>query len=137
LQIARRAAHSLRRGQDRAPYHAARRVLRYLAHTRTVDLSLRRRARRTDAFAALGLDSWHESVRTGGGSHFAKAQIVIESWLHHFNTIRPHESLGYKPPAPEVFVPAVQTIDETPTNSRRFLCKELQISRTRMQFASR
>jgi hypothetical protein len=21
------------------------------------------------------------------------------------NTIRPHESLGYKPPAPEVFVP--------------------------------
>jgi transposase InsO family protein len=35
-----------------------------------------------------------------------EAQIVIESWRHHFNTIRPHESLGYKPPAPEVFVPA-------------------------------
>jgi transposase InsO family protein len=35
-----------------------------------------------------------------------EAQIVIESWRRHFNTIRPHESLGYKPPAPEVFVPA-------------------------------
>ena len=35
-----------------------------------------------------------------------EAQIVIESWRRHFNTIRPHVSLGYKPPAPEVFVPA-------------------------------
>ncbi len=35
-----------------------------------------------------------------------EAQIIIESWRRHFNTIRPHESLGYKPPAPEVFVPA-------------------------------
>jgi len=33
-------------------------------------------------------------------------QIIIESWRRHFNAIRPHESLGYKPPAPEVFVPA-------------------------------
>jgi len=36
----------------------------------------------------------------------AEARIVIESWRRHYNTIRPHESLGYKPPAPEVFVPA-------------------------------
>ena len=35
-----------------------------------------------------------------------EAQTVIESWRRHFNTIRPHESLGYKPPAPEVFLPA-------------------------------
>ncbi len=35
-----------------------------------------------------------------------EAQIVIESWRRHFNTTRPHASLGYRPPAPEVFVPA-------------------------------
>ena len=35
-----------------------------------------------------------------------EAQIVIESWRRHFNTIRPHKSLGQKPPAPEAFVPA-------------------------------
>jgi len=35
-----------------------------------------------------------------------EAQIIIESWLRHYNAIRPHASLGYKPPAPEVFVPA-------------------------------
>jgi putative transposase len=36
-----------------------------------------------------------------------EAQIIIESWRRHYNTIRPHASLGYKPPAPEVLVPAV------------------------------
>jgi putative transposase len=35
-----------------------------------------------------------------------EAQVVIESWRCHYNTIRPHASLGYRPPAPEVFVPA-------------------------------
>jgi transposase InsO family protein len=38
-----------------------------------------------------------------------EAQIVIESWRQHYNTIRPHSSLGYKPPAPEaVLWPAAQ-----------------------------
>jgi len=31
-----------------------------------------------------------------------EAQIVIEGWRCHYNTIRPHSSLGYQPPAPEV-----------------------------------
>ena len=36
----------------------------------------------------------------------AEARIVIESWRRPYNTERPHGSLGYKPPAPEVFIPA-------------------------------
>jgi putative transposase len=32
-----------------------------------------------------------------------EAQIVIESWRRHYST---HASIGYKPPAPELFVPA-------------------------------
>jgi putative transposase len=36
-----------------------------------------------------------------------EAQIVIESWRRHYNTVRPHESLGYRTPAPEVLVPAL------------------------------
>jgi transposase InsO family protein len=35
-----------------------------------------------------------------------EAQIIVESWRRHYNTVRPHASLGYRPPAPEVFVPA-------------------------------
>ena len=29
-----------------------------------------------------------------------EAQVLIESWRRHYNTVRPHSSLGYKPPAP-------------------------------------
>src|SRR5271168_701690 len=36
-----------------------------------------------------------------------EARVIIESWRRHYNTVRPHGSLGYKPPAPEVFVPAL------------------------------
>ena len=35
-----------------------------------------------------------------------EAQIIIESWRRHYNQERPHSSLGYKSPAPEVFIPA-------------------------------
>ena len=30
-----------------------------------------------------------------------QAQILVEQWRVHYNTVRPHSSLGYKPPAPE------------------------------------
>lgn len=32
----------------------------------------------------------------------AEAKVVIETWHRHYNTKRPHSSLGYKAPAPEV-----------------------------------
>lgn len=35
-----------------------------------------------------------------------EAKALIEGWRHHYNTIRPHSSLGYKPPAPEAILPA-------------------------------
>ena len=30
-----------------------------------------------------------------------EAQVLIERWRKHYNTIRPHSALGYRPPAPE------------------------------------
>src|SRR3954453_3170442 len=36
-----------------------------------------------------------------------EAEIVIESWRRHYNRVRPHASIGYRAPAPEVFVPAL------------------------------
>lgn len=33
----------------------------------------------------------------------AQAKVIIEDWRVHYNTIRPHKSLGYKPPAPVAF----------------------------------
>ena len=36
-----------------------------------------------------------------------EAQVVIESWRRHDNRVRPHASLGYRAPSPEVVVPCV------------------------------
>lgn len=38
-----------------------------------------------------------------------EAQIVIERWRQEYNQIRPHASLGYRPPAPESFEPMIQS----------------------------
>ena len=33
-----------------------------------------------------------------------EARVLIEAWRRQYNTIRPHSSLGYRPPAPEVLI---------------------------------
>lgn len=44
-----------------------------------------------------------------------EAQIVIENWRCHYNTVRPHSSLGYRPPALEALVwPAPNPVAQTP-----------------------
>ena len=48
-----------------------------------------------------------------------EAKIVIEQWRRHYNTIRPHSSLRYQPPAPEVLQwPAPQHPTATPATQR-------------------
>ena len=37
-----------------------------------------------------------------------EARIIIEKWRKHYNTVRPHSALGYRPPAPESTVPMDQ-----------------------------
>ena len=45
----------------------------------------------------------------------AEARVVIEAWRGHYNTKRPHSSLGYRPPAPEVLLwPASPSGPATP-----------------------
>jgi transposase InsO family protein len=42
-----------------------------------------------------------------------EARIVIEQWRNHYNTVRPHSSLGYRPPAPQTFAPLMSHLDGT------------------------
>ena len=37
-----------------------------------------------------------------------EAQVVIEKWRMHYNEVRPHSSLGYRPPAPKAILPKQQ-----------------------------
>ena len=43
-----------------------------------------------------------------------EAEAIIENWRRHYNTVRPHASLGYRPPAPEVIIPALAARPATP-----------------------
>ena len=49
-----------------------------------------------------------EILNTEIFSTLKEAKVLIERWRHHYNTIRPHSSLGYRPPAPETILSYVQ-----------------------------
>jgi len=38
-----------------------------------------------------------------------EAKVLIEQWRKEYNQVRPHSSLGYRPPAPEARIPAILT----------------------------
>jgi transposase InsO family protein len=47
-----------------------------------------------------------------------EAQIVIKGWRQHYNRVRPHSSLGYKPPAPEIVAwPASPAVESAPAKA--------------------
>jgi len=51
-----------------------------------------------------------------------EAKVLIERWRVHYNTVRPHSSLGYRPPAPQtwaaepVFAPLSPPLRQGTTN---------------------
>jgi len=58
---------------------------------------------------------WDELLKGEIFYTLKEAQIVIENWRRHYDTIRPHSSLGYRPPAPEtVLWPAAQPRPASP-----------------------
>jgi transposase InsO family protein len=40
-----------------------------------------------------------------------EAQVLIENWRREYNIIRPHSSLGYKPPTPEAIMPKPEYLE--------------------------
>ncbi len=50
---------------------------------------------------------WDEPLSGDIFYSLREAEIILKSWRRHYNTVRPHASLGYRPPAPEVIVPAL------------------------------
>jgi putative transposase len=45
-------------------------------------------------------------------------RVLAERWRVHYNTVRPHSSLGYRPPAPEVWLTASMGHGEVETAPR-------------------
>jgi transposase InsO family protein len=43
-----------------------------------------------------------------------EAQVLIENWRRHYNAVRPHSSLSYRPPAPEAILPPASGLPYAP-----------------------
>ncbi len=54
-----------------------------------------------------------ELLNTEVFNTLAEAKVLIEQWRRHYNTVRPHSSLRYRPPAPEMLL-------TSPTSSPSF-----------------
>ncbi len=76
---------------------------------RQVDVLVSQGQSVADAIRSIGVTEVMRDELLDGELFYSlrEAQIIIESWRTHYNTKRPHASLGYRPPAPEVFVPAM------------------------------
>ena len=57
-----------------------------------------------------------------------EAQLHIERWRQHYNTVRPHSSLGYRPPAPETIVPPASVLACATLQPGQTLANERRIS---------
>jgi transposase InsO family protein len=42
-----------------------------------------------------------------------EAKVLVEQWRIHYNTVRPHSSLGYRPPARQAINPLVMPASAT------------------------
>jgi putative transposase len=56
-----------------------------------------------------------------------EAQVLIERWRRHYNTVRPHSSLGYRPPAPETILPPALDLSYASLRPDRTLALERRI----------
>ena len=53
-----------------------------------------------------------------------EARVLIEAWRRHYNTVRPHSSLGYRPPAPETATPPWPASGSASLHLRPAMAKE-------------
>ena len=53
-----------------------------------------------------------------------EAQVLIENWRRHYNAIRPHSSLGNRPPAPEAILPPASGLPYAPLRPDQTLAEQ-------------
>jgi transposase InsO family protein len=57
----------------------------------------------------------------------AEARVLIEAWRRHYNTVRPHSSLGYRPPAPEAATPPLPASGSASLHLRQAMAAETTV----------
>ena len=74
-----------------------------IGQLRTIEIDLGKGSAVPEACRKLGITEQNEGAvsRRGSSIHSSEAQIMRERWRRHYNTVRPHGSLGGQPPVPE------------------------------------
>ena len=57
-----------------------------------------------------------------------EAKVLIERWRQHYNTVRPHSALGYRPPAPEAMYPCAVATAASPQPHRAGLLESTTLT---------
>ncbi len=56
-----------------------------------------------------------------------EAQVLIENWRRHYNAVRPHSSIGYRPPAPEAILPPASGLPYAPLRPDQTLANHSRV----------
>jgi transposase InsO family protein len=56
-----------------------------------------------------------------------EAQVPVERWRRHYNTVRQHSLLGYRPPAPETMLPPVAGLPYAPLRPAQLLATDARV----------
>jgi hypothetical protein len=54
-----------------------------------------------------------------------EAEVLIKNWRRHYNAVRPHSSLNYRPPAPEAILPPASGLPYAPLRSAQTLADDV------------
>lgn len=74
-----------------------------------------------ERFASLNSKLRDERLNGEIFTTLREAQAFIEAWRRHYNAVRPHSSLGYRPPAPETILLPASALPYAPLRSESTL----------------
>jgi len=87
---------------DNGPELTARVVREWLAQVGVTTLYIEPGSPWENGYVESFNGKLRDELLNGEVFHTVKeARVLIERWRRHYNTVRPHSSLGYRPPAPE------------------------------------
>ena len=91
---------------DNGPEFTAQRVREWLGHLGVKTLFIEPGSPWENGY----IESFNGKLRDEllNGERFdtlLEARVLVERWRRHYNTVRPHSALGYRPPAPEAIQP--------------------------------
>ncbi len=90
---------------DNGPEFVAKDLRKWLAYTGARTLYIEPGSRGRTATANRSTRNSEMSSSTANSFTRSKElRVLAERWRVHYNTVRPHSSLGYRPPAPEAWM---------------------------------